>query len=182
MKKEKDKIYREMDILWRNLNLCRGYFPCVEDSSVGRKILLTPPHYQAQGINIIHSFEEPLTIEKKDEMLRIGHWINQNFVIRLCALMESYHMLSKTIEINFMLDGAEQLNIVRRLRNRFAHSSGRYNPDTADGKDLATMKLMRNHLGISIEGRTDWPLAINTVLPKLLEGCRLYVKEKLKDA
>jgi hypothetical protein len=180
MKKEKDNIYREMDILWRNLNQSRGYFPCVDDSSVGRKILLTPPHYQAQGINIIHSFEEPLTAVKKDEMLRIGRWINQNFVIRLCALMESYHMLSNTIKINFTLDGAEQLNIVRRLRNRFAHSSGRYNPD--DKKDLETMELMRDHLGILIEGRTDWPLAINTVLPKLLEGCRLYVREKSKDA
>ena len=82
--------------------------------------------------------------------------------------------------INFHLNGAEYLNIVRRLRNRFAHSSGRLNPD--DKEDLKTMELMRVNLKISIDGRTDWSLAINTVLEKLLEGCRLYVKEKLSGA
>jgi hypothetical protein len=180
MKTEIDQIYEEIDILWKNINHCRGYFPCVSDESVGAKVLLTPPYYQDQGINIIHSFEDPLTVEKKNEINEVGHWINQNFIIRLCALMESFHMLSKGIDINFHLNGSEHLNIVRRLRNRFAHSSGRFNPD--DKEDLKTMKLMRDNLNISIDGRTDWPLAISTVIEKLLEGCRLYVKEKLSGA
>ncbi len=180
MKKEFEQINKEMDILWTNLNKNRGYFPCVDDSSVGAKILLTPPYYRAQGINIVHKFEEPLSVEIKDEMLRIGHWINQNFIIRLCALIESYQVISNAIKIDFALDGAEQLNIVRRLRNRFAHSSGRYNPDNSD--DLKTMELMRKHLGISIDGCTDWPLAIDTVLERLLEGCKLYAEKKLKGA
>ena len=179
MEKEFEQINKEMDILWTNLNQNRGYFPCVDDSSVGVKILLTPPYYRNQGINIVHTFEEPLSVEIKDEMLRIGHWINQNFIIRLCALIESYQLISNSIEIDFTLDGAEQLNIVRRLRNRFAHSSGRYNPKK---QDLKTMKLMGKHLGISIEGRTDWPLAIDTVLERLLEGCKLYAEKKLKGA
>ena len=178
-KKKFEQINKEMDILWTNLNKNRGYFPCVDDSSVGAEVLLTPPYYRAQGINVVHKFEEPLSVEMKEELLRIGHWINQNFIIRLCALMESYHLISKTIRIDFTLDGAKQLNIVRRLRNPFAHSSGRYNPDK---NDLKTMELMRDHLGISIEGCTDWPLAIDTVLERLLEGCRLYAEKKLKGA
>lgn len=180
MGKEFEQINKEMDILWTNLNKNRGYFPCVDDSSVGAKVLFTPSFYRAQGINIVHTFEEPLSVEMKNDMLRIGHWINQNFIIRLCALIESYQLISNAIKIDFTLDGAEQLNIVRRLRNRFAHSSGRYNPD--DSYDLKTMELMEKHLGISIEGRTDWPLAIDTVLEKLLKACRLYAEEKLKGS
>ena len=180
MEKEFKQINKEMDTLWTNLIKNRGYFPCVDDGSVGTKSLLTPPYYRDKGINIVHTFEEPLSIEIKDEILRIGHWINQNFIIRLCALIESYQLLSNVIKIDFTLDGAEQLNIVRRLRNRFAHSSGRYNPDNND--DVKTMKLMGKNLGISIEGRTDWPLVIDTVLERLLEGCKLYAEEKLKTA
>lgn len=180
MKSELDNILDEMDVLWENLNQNRGYFPCVDDSSVGTTTLLTPPYYRNQGINIEHTFKEPLSVEKKDQMLRIGHWINENFIIRLCALMESYHMLSSSIKIDFTLDGTEQLNIVRRLRNRFAHSSGRYNPDDPD--DLTTMKLMGKHLSISIDGRDAWPLAIDTVLEKLLDGCRKYAKQKFQNA
>lgn len=180
MEKEFEQINKEMDTLWTYLNKNRGYFPCVDNSSVGAKILLTPPYYRAQGINIVHTFEEPLSVEIKDEMLRIGHWINQNFIIRLCSLIESYQLISNAIKIDFTLDGAEQLNIVRRLRNRFTHSSGRYNPDNSD--DFKTMELMGKHLGISIEGRTDWPLAIDTVLERLLEGCKLYAEKKLKGA
>jgi len=180
MGKEFEQINKEMEILWTNLNKSRGYFPCVDDSLVGTKVLSTPFFYRAQGINIVHTFEKPLSVQMKNDMLRIGHWINQNFIIRLCALIESYQLISNAIKIDFTLDGAKQLNIVRRLRNRFAHSSGRYNPDNSD--DLKTMELMEQHLGISIEGHTDWPLAIDTVLEKLLEGCRLYAEKKLKSS
>jgi len=169
-----------MEILWRNLNHTRGYFPYVDDNSVGETVLFTPPYYQAQGISIVHSFDVPLSLVKKNEINEIGHWINQNFIIRLCALMESHHMLSASINIDFNLDGAEQLNIVRRLRNRFAHSSGRFN--SADSDDVKTMELIRDHLGISIDGRVDWPLAIDTVLEKLLEGCKMYVAAKTKSS
>ena len=178
MNEEVKKIYTEMDVLWRNLNRCRGYFPCVDDSSVGATVILTSPYYQAQGISIVHSFDVPLTLEKKNEINDIGHWINQNFVIRLCALMEYHHMLSASTNIDFNLNGAEHLNIVRRLRNRFVHSSGRYNPDNSD--DLKTMELIKEHLEIPIDEMIDWPLAIDTVLEKLIEGCKLYVKERMK--
>jgi hypothetical protein len=180
MKEEVNKIFTEMNLLWRNLNRCRGYFPFVDDSSVGEKVILTPPYYQAQGISIIHSFDELLTLKKKNEINEIGHWINQNFVIRLYSLMECHHMLSACINIDFELNGAEHLNIVRRLRNRFTHSSGSYNSDDSD--DVKTMELIRDHLGIPIVESIDWPLAIDTVLENLLEGCKMYVKAKIKSS
>jgi len=43
-------------------------------------------------------------------------------------------------------------------------------------------KLMKDKLGISIDGCTDWPLSIDTVIQPLFEGCIKYVKEKAKNA
>ena len=54
MEKEFEQINKEMDILWTNLNKSRAYFPYIDDNSVGAKVLLTPPFYRAQGINIVH--------------------------------------------------------------------------------------------------------------------------------
>ncbi len=178
MKKDLSNLIKEMDILWRNLVYTRGYFPCVGDKCIGFTALKTPGYYRRFGIDIEHHLSAPLTPEKKNEINEIGHWINQNFIIRLSALTESYHLHSNGIDIDSDLQGANHLKIVKLLRHRFAHSSGRYDPKNKNDKKI--MKLIGDTIGISINGRNDWPLSIKTVLEELLKGCKAYAEEKLK--
>jgi len=180
MSDDKNELLEAIDILWKNFNNCRAYFPYMPKEAKGVKEARTAPYYIHQGFDIKFLFSEGITEEGVEKINEVGHWINQNAIIRLCAVLESFHIMSNTIGINFDLDGAEQINIARRLRNCFAHSSGRYKAD--DNEHRKTLNLMKDKLGISIDGRTDWPLSIDTVIQPLFEGCIKYVKEKTKNA
>jgi hypothetical protein len=179
MEKNLDGLLEALGTLWLSFNNCKAHFPYIPDDAVGKKFANTAPFYVAQGFNISFVFSEGLSKEGIVKINQIGHWINQNFIIRLCALLESYHVLSNKIKIDSTLAGAEDIDIVRRLRNYFAHSSGRFN--FLDKEHEKTMDLIGNKFGISIENRTEWPLSINTILKPLYEGCITYSKQKMKD-
>ncbi len=180
MSDKTEDLLESIDILWKNFNKCRAYFPYIPKEAKGVKEARTAPYYTQQGFNVKFVFSEGISEEEIERINEVGHWINQNAIIRLCAVLESFHIMSNTIRIDFNLDGAEQLNIARRLRNCFAHSSGRYKAD--DIEHHKTLKLMNDKMGISIDGRTDWPLSIDTVIQPLFEGCIKYVNEKAKSA
>ncbi len=176
MSTETDNLLVAIETLWTNFNNCKAHFPYIPKKAKGTKEARTAPYYIQQGFDVRFIFSEGISEEGIKKINEVGHWINQNAIICLCAILESYHIISKTIRINFDLEGSEQVNIARRLRNCFAHSSGRYKADNDD--HLKTLKLMKDKLGISIDGCTDWPLSIDTVIQPLFEGCSKYVREK----
>ncbi len=47
-----------------------------------------------------------------------SHWLNENFIVRLYAVMESHGLVGEKINIRKDLDGWEELDILRRLRNQ----------------------------------------------------------------
>ena len=93
MGKDLRDLLEALDILWKDFNNCRAYFPYVQEDAVGATTAQTAPYYIAQGFNISFVFNEGLSMESILKINQIGHWINQNFVIRLCALLESYYIL-----------------------------------------------------------------------------------------
>jgi hypothetical protein len=173
-------LFNTLDHLWQNYLHCRAFFPCVTRESVGTKTVRTAPYYIAQGCDMTLEFGKPLSAEAIDRINEIGHWISQNFVIRLCAVLESFGVISERVSIDPKLDGARHVDIVRRLKNCFTHSSGRFDPENA--KHRKALQLMRDHLGISIENCATWPLAIDTVLDPLLRGCKTYAGKRLGSA
>ena len=168
-----------IEVLWKNFNNCRAYFPYIPKEAKGTKEATTAPYYIEQGFGVRFVFSEGISEKDIEKINEIGHWINQNVIIRLCALLESYHIMSNIIEINFDLDGAEHVNMARRLRNCFAHSSGTFKPD--DSEHRKTLNLMKNNLWITTDESTDWPLSIDTVIQPLFEGCVKYVEKKMEN-
>ncbi|MEE9555462.1 MAG: hypothetical protein V3W18_14345 [candidate division Zixibacteria bacterium] len=178
MSQDLEIIIKEMDILWQNLLNCRAYFPASTDTIIGQTTVLTAPYYRKSGLKIRFCFDEPLTRSNIDKINDIGHWINQNFVIRLFALLDSHNVLS---DLDSNVDGFKDIDIIKRLRNIFAHSSGKYNPRKSKHKKI--LRDMEKHLvGIKIQDIQDFPLAIETVLQPLFNGCRRYVEAKFKAA
>jgi hypothetical protein len=178
MGKEVDDFLESCKILWKDFNNCKAHFPYVPIEAKGAKTVRTAPFYIAQGFDISFLFSEGISEDGIRRINQIGHWLNQNYVIRLCAVLEYFGIISNSIRIDFKLDGAEHVNIARRLRNCFAHSSGRYNPENEDHRE--TMKLMHDNLGVSIDGHTDWPLLIDKVLKPLHDACIKYALQKME--
>jgi hypothetical protein len=173
-------LLSEMDNLWSNFTNCRAHFPTLDKNLIGQTKITSRLYYVKSGFNVTLFFNQPIDQQKLNKMHSIGHWINQNFIIRLSALMESYQIYSKKIKIDYNLDGSHLTNIVRRLRNSFAHSSGRFNPRSH--KDVEILKLMNEHLGLNkkVENRTEFPLDIDIILKRLFKGCKKYVEEKIR--
>ena len=167
------QIAKQIEYLFRT----RAVFPNMNESAVGHGSFSTAPYYQQEGIHINFRFAEPVTLDQVHAINSIGHWINQNFAIRLCALLE-YHGVIPTQghgRLNENLPGFQDVNIVRRLRNVLVHTSGRYN--TTDEVERRLYETMVTHYGV--EGvnsatATEFPLSIDTVLVPMARGCQEY--------
>ena len=175
---EPQKIIEQIDIQIRNLLNIRALFPAIENEMVGQTQFSTAPFYQNMGLNIVFTLSSPITAEKIQEINEIGRWVNQSFIVRLCALLESYHIISKNENerINQSIDGHDDVDILRRLRNILAHTSGRYNSNDLEERKL--YKRIIEKYSVKIEdGETaeEFPLHIHTLLLPLAEGCKRYV-------
>jgi len=175
---EAQRIIEQIDIQLRNLLNIRAMFPTIKDNMVGQTKFQTAPFYQNKGLNIVFNLSSPLTLEKINEINEIGRWANQSFIVRLCALLESYQVIPQNGQrhINQKLDGHEEVDILRRLRNVIAHTSGRYNPNNPEEKKLYMRIAEKYSVKIkNPETSTEFSLDIDTLLFPLADGCKRYV-------
>jgi hypothetical protein len=171
-------ILSQIDTQLGKLLSTRAVFPYMKENLVGETSCRTASLYRHYGFDISFTFAEPLTAEKIGEINEIGHWINQNYVVRLCALLESCHVVPKNRRINKELAGHEEVEILRTLRNVFAHTAGWYR-DT-DARERRLRERIIQHFSLKPENHPAsgrmFPIPIDEVLIPLTEGCKRYVE------
>lgn len=170
-------ILKEIDILKTNFTSCRAYFPHIPEKQIGSRRLKTAPFYWNKGFAVTLSSSKPLTKKDIQKNNEIGHWINENVVVRLCAILQSHRILSEKVSIDKSIDGWKEVDLLRRLRDVIAHTSGRYNPNKRKHKRL--LKELVSHFGLSNGNRKEFPLDIDKVIYPLFEGCNGYVQGKI---
>ncbi len=176
MKSKLEEIIKEMDAQFKKFVNCRAHFPYLNESVLGKKQLVTAPYYMKKGFEIFFHFNQAITEEHIIKSNEIGHWINQNFIIRLYALLEYHQIVSKKISIDQTIKGWEELDLLRRLRQFFSHTSGKYNPHDKDQKKL--LQRLTKHFKLSLKNPRDFPISLDTVVEPLFKGCKEYVKGK----
>ncbi|MFH2036568.1 MAG: hypothetical protein ABIJ45_09215 [Candidatus Zixiibacteriota bacterium] len=153
----------------------RSHFPYIKASVIGGKIYSTAPFYMINGEKLRFNFPNGLTAQLRDKINETGHWINQNFIVRLCASLDYYGFYEK---IDKSINGWEAIDILRRLRQRFAHKTGQYNPTSKDDRKLLSKMNDHLNLNLDISRLQDFPLSIDTVIEPLFKKCKEYVVEK----
>ena len=175
-----NKIIEAINDTWKGFFKCRSHFPLIPENYIGHKMIPMSPFYMRGGHKVEIRFDCAINKKMYLEIISTAHWINQNFIVRLYATLESFQIISndKKIKIDFDLDGATHVDMVRRLRNRIAHSSGQF--DSKNKKDCKTLEVMNDILVRNYKpgGRTNWPLSIDFVLTPLRDGCIRYVENK----
>jgi hypothetical protein len=176
-----DQVLRQIKIQVDQLHQVRALFPHMSKDLIGHQQCRTAPLYRGFGYDITFSFAQPLTEEDIDRCHAIGDWINQSFVIRLWALLESHGVLGNEgsgKKIDDSLAGHDEVDILRRLRHEFAHSGGHYDPNDTDERRL--FERIVKHFGVTLEDHPPdhpgFPIPIDRVLMPLAEGCKRYVE------
>jgi hypothetical protein len=173
------EIIQQIEQQWADLLRVRSAFPTMRDNVIGAQHVSTAPFYQDHGYHVRLSFAQPLTPETIKEVNHIGRWLNESYVIRLCALLEFYQIIPREGQgrINQSLEGHEAIDILRRLRNALLHRSGRHNPEDANSRKL--YECMVQTFSVQAESSTtaaQYPVHIDGFLLPLTEGCKCYVK------
>lgn len=163
----------EMRSLRRLFHHCRAYFPRIPLKQAGAFRLSGAPYYSAHGYPMQFLFSSPITPHRVRAINAVGLWVNKSYVVHLCAMLESYGIISDSDRLDQSLPGWREVDLVRRLRNVFAHTTGTYNPRNRKHRLLA--RALVQHLGLTGRRPPGFPLAIDDVLDPLFEGCRNYV-------
>ena len=128
------------------LHRVRSVFPMLSHEIVGKTSFQAPEYFQQKGHKVTVDLSAPMTEELLDELNGVAHWMNENFVMRVYAAMESNRVVSEKIRIRQDLDGWEDVDIVRRLRNQIGHGSGRYDPN--DGQKATLYNRIRDRFDL----------------------------------
>ena len=182
--KPSGEIISEIDNQIDYLMNIRAMFPYITDDMVGKTEFPTAPYYQSFGYFVSFKFEEPLSTENIKEISRIGFWVNQNFIIRLCALLEYHAIIPRegNGKIELHLEGGVEVDLLRRLRNALVHTSGRYNSNDRNEKKLYKNLVQRFSLDAENSSKAkDFPLPIDKLLIPFAECCKRYILEKERD-
>lgn len=168
-------LLSEIDLLLDYLLRSRSLFPHMDESMVGADDFVTAPFYVARGYDVHFRFSTPLSLEGITLINQLGHWHNQNFIVRLAALLESRHVFWEHKRIDRGLPGSAEVDVLRRLRNVMAHSSGRY--DSTNKRHRRLYRRVKDLFGTTGDSRTatEFPLAIDELLLPITETARRYV-------
>lgn len=170
-----DDIDRQIALLKQS----RAYSRYLSSKHVGLTAIDIPWTLGPEGSKATIEFPSPLTDDQIRGHNEVGHWHNQNFIVRLYAVLETHGLVSSTVKIDTSAPGHEDVQIVRWLRHRYGHGSGRYNSKDSDDRRLLNTMVARFTLNKAIfEDLGEFPVMINTVLLPLADGCKTYAKSK----
>ena len=170
-----DTLLEEMDRIWDKFIKCRSLFPYTPPNLIGTRKAYTAPYYRQFGFDVTFDFGVGLTSDDIAKINSVGHYINQNFLVRLYALLESFHIVSNVIKLDRSITTWEDMDILRRLRDKFAHTSGKYDPNDKDQKKLCDR--ITDHFKLENTDPPDFPLDIDKVLEPMVVACNAYVRE-----
>lgn len=170
----KQRIYNEINTLWRDFIEIRATYPYARENQIGSKTISSAPYYIKQGYNYKLEFDHILDENDIQTIRRLGNWINQSALIRLYAILDHYKIISNNIKIKLHLDGCEEMDILRRLRNRFAHG-GEYNPNIKDDKKL--FDRLVGHFSLTISHPEIFPIPIDKVIEPIFNKVKTYIDQ-----
>lgn len=179
MNLNKEKLLEEIDLQRSYLLSTRSAFPYMSKAPIGKSNFETAPFYEWKGYGRDIKLREPLTEDKLNKIRAIGAWINQNYVIRLHAILEAHEVIPKEGKGNIdqNLDNWYDVDLVRRLRNQYAHSSGYYDPDENEERKLYENIVEYYNVAEAKppDKATDYPLSIDKVLIPMTAACENYI-------
>ena len=167
----------EMRILFNRFMFVKAHFQGFPPNSIGQTEFASSELHKYFGQNIVFIFPEGLTQEHLNKINDAAYYTKQNFIIRLCALFFKYQILHAEKKLNKNYPEWKYVDMLRRLINHFAKSSGL--PNLNNPEHRKTIQKMEILFDIQIDKIEKFPLAIDKIIIPLYNGCTEYVKNVL---
>lgn len=176
---EIDDLLEKMNRLFDNFCRCRYYFPLMPQICVGMEnIKIVETGDDCSKRNMTFCFEGGFSENDRVQYKEIASWLNQNFIIRLCALIEInnpsiYEHLKQPSKNNKKRQGYKHYNLLYKLRQQLAHTDGRYEPKGIRGKEHEEiLNGLISEYSLQIESEPEFfPLPIDVVIIPMFKGC-----------
>jgi hypothetical protein len=167
------KICENIDQIWQyHLNV-RSHFPFARKEHLGKQIIESSPYYANHGYIIKYDYGKELENDDIVRINKLSNWLNQNVLIRLYALMNYNDFVGEKIKIDKSRNGWKELDLLRRLRNLFAHTDGSYNSE--DEEQSILVEELKSHFSLEQDTFDHFPISIDSVIEPIFEGCKAYV-------
>jgi hypothetical protein len=170
------RAIKEIDKLLERHTQARSHVPRLGTNLVGHFYYSSPLFYVERGFDVITMLPRPLTVQDIAKINAVSHWMNENAIVRLFAILNRCKLVGEYVKIDKAIDSWMDVDIVRRLRNKIAHGSG-YDKD--DPEDVKLAAAIEERFGVSLV-EDAFQLDIMPVLTGLCEGCKSYAQEWLK--
>jgi len=162
-----NEILKEINSISQLFSESRKYYPYIDDKFIGKKPTL---EFHLIDTKIFLNFAKPIKKEFQNENNKIAHFLNQNFLLRLYSVLDEYKIFR---HIN--KDNNPELYVLKRLRNIFSHSLGKFDNNKPDHRNLMRHIIKTFHLeNIKYD---DFPISIDKVISKILSSSKQYIKD-----
>jgi hypothetical protein len=175
---KENQIIDDINTLWKDFVNIKAYFPYIPKDSIGIQSYTSPDFYKQFNVKIDFRFSKALKENDIEQINHFGHWISQNVLIRLTALLEQNEIICGESSIRHDFNESEKIRLLIQLRNKFAHSKGEYNSKKCRNKKLMNDIIKTFNLD-EIE-YSNYPIPIDEVIEPIFEGSKKYVLQWLK--
>jgi hypothetical protein len=162
-----DVIVKEICQLEQLFQETRSNYPHIDEQYIGK----TPILRFTVGNNVVYiNYEKPITKEFRDLNNKIAHFHNQNFIVRLFSVLNHYQIFK-----NLKISDSPELYVLKRLGKIYCNSSGNYDKDNIDHRNL--MRRMIKTFNLEDKIYDYFPISIDTVINQIIKASINYAKE-----
>ena len=172
--KDHQQIFNEIIELDSYFRHSKKFFRFIDDKDIGN--YETQPYNVNQKTKFIMKFDQPITKELQLLHRKVGHYLNQNYLIRLYEIMKQYKIAGK--QIDYELKGSDDIEILWELRCKFAHGLGKYDPTNEKDKILLT-KLMTRYKEAHVI-KDEFPISQDKTIKEIIHGIKSYLNKEQK--
>lgn len=163
-----------VEALWALAVKARALCPHADDTAVGMSGYVSPPWYRDHGAVYFVHLAQPLTDADVRELVQIGGFVNRSFVISLAAVLEEHGIVPFRTNPDRSKDGGDRVQLVKWLRNRFAHGDWEY--DAGDPQHVETRQLLETLFPDACKQAPGFVVSIHEILESLKDGVLAHIR------
>ncbi|MBN1460112.1 MAG: hypothetical protein JXA57_11270 [Armatimonadetes bacterium] len=169
-----DSSAREaIETSWNAFIHVRALCPAARQSFAGKTSYQSPPWYRMRGASYTVTVPSEIDQEHLDRLREGASFVNRSFVITMAAILEEYGVVPYRVDPDRSLEGGDHVQIVKWLRNRYAH--GEYEYDENNGYHVQTRELLEATLHCMSANSDGFRASIDSVLEPLKDGVLRYI-------